>query len=185
MLAWCWWLLNPTVCIFFFLLSHTGDSVDEAEQECRYRWLRGGLEEGSEHHVSNSLIHSMEPSGGEEIFLGFTEHSLESESRSVVSDSLRSYGLYSPWNSPGKDTGVASHSLLQGIFPTQGLNSGLKPRSPALQADSLPAEPQGSLSIIFLSKLFLNTEASLSIHFQRTGLVEKDVARFLSPEIAK
>ena len=87
--------------------------------------MRGGLEEGSEHHVSNSLIHSMEPSGGEEIFLGFTEYSLESESRSVVSDSLRSYGLYSPWNSPGQNTGVGSLSLLQGIFPTQGSNPGL------------------------------------------------------------
>ena len=27
-----------------------------------------------------------------------------------------------PWNSPGKNTGVGSHSLLQGIFLTQGLN---------------------------------------------------------------
>ena len=26
------------------------------------------------------------------------------------------------WDSPGKNTGVGSHSLLQGIFPTQGLN---------------------------------------------------------------
>ena len=26
---------------------------------------------------------------------------------------------YSPWNSPGKNTGVGCHSLLQGIFPTQ------------------------------------------------------------------
>ena len=30
--------------------------------------------------------------------------------------------LFCPWNSPGKNTGVGSHSLLQGIFPTQGLN---------------------------------------------------------------
>ena len=30
-----------------------------------------------------------------------------------------------PWNSPGKNTGVGSHSLLQGIFMTQGLNLGL------------------------------------------------------------
>ena len=28
-------------------------------------------------------------------------------------------------NSPGKKTGVGSHALLQGIFPTQGLNLGL------------------------------------------------------------
>ena len=49
----------------------------------------------------------------------------ESESCSVVSDSLQSHGLYSKWNSPGQNTGVGSLSLLQGIFPTQGLNPGL------------------------------------------------------------
>ena len=48
-----------------------------------------------------------------------------SKSRSVVSDSLWSCGLYSPWNSPGQNTGVGSLSLLQGIFTTQGLNPGL------------------------------------------------------------
>jgi len=30
-----------------------------------------------------------------------------------------------PWNSPGKNTGVGSRSLLQGIFLTQGSNLGL------------------------------------------------------------
>ena len=35
------------------------------------------------------------------------------------------YGLHSPWNSPEQNTGVGSLSLLQGIFPTQGLNPGL------------------------------------------------------------
>ena len=30
-----------------------------------------------------------------------------------------------PWKSPGQNTGVGSLSLLQGIFPTQGSNSGL------------------------------------------------------------
>ena len=49
----------------------------------------------------------------------------ESESCSVVSDALQPHGLYSPWNSPGQNTGVGSLSLLQGIFPTQGLNPGL------------------------------------------------------------
>ena len=42
-----------------------------------------------------------------------------------MSDSLWPHGLYSPWSSPGQNTGVGSCSLLQGIFPTQGLNSGL------------------------------------------------------------
>ena len=48
-----------------------------------------------------------------------------SKSRSVVSNSLRSHGLYSPWNSPDQNTGVGSLSLLQGVFPTQGWNPGL------------------------------------------------------------
>ena len=47
-----------------------------------------------------------------------------------MSNSLRPQGLQPtkflcPWNSPGKNTGVGSHSLLQGIFLTQGLNLGL------------------------------------------------------------
>ena len=94
----------------------------------------------------------------------------ESESCSVVSDSLQPHGLYSPWNSPGQNTGVGS--LLQGIFPTQGSNPGVShcrwifyqlshQGSPrilewvaypvssvsswlALQADSLPLSYQGS-----------------------------------------
>ena len=52
-------------------------------------------------------------------------HESESESGSVVSDSLRLHELSSPWNSPGQNTGVASRSLLQGIFPTQGSNPGV------------------------------------------------------------
>ena len=49
----------------------------------------------------------------------------ESESGSVVSNSLPPHELYSPWNSPGQNTGVGSLSLLQRIFPTQGSNPGL------------------------------------------------------------
>ena len=49
----------------------------------------------------------------------------ESESCSVISNSLQPYGLYSPWNSPGQNTGVGSCSFLQEIFPTQGSNPGL------------------------------------------------------------
>ena len=39
--------------------------------------------------------------------------------------SLRLHGLYGPWNSPDQNTGVGSLSLLQGIFPNQGLNPSL------------------------------------------------------------
>ena len=46
-------------------------------------------------------------------------------SRSVMSDSLQPHDLYSPRNSPGQNTAVGCHSLLQGSFPTQGSNPGL------------------------------------------------------------
>ena len=42
-----------------------------------------------------------------------------------MSSSLPLYGLWpclSPWDSPGKNTGVGCHSLLQGIFSTQESN---------------------------------------------------------------
>ena len=42
-----------------------------------------------------------------------------------MSNSLQPHGQYSPWNSPGQNTGVGSLSLLQGIFLTQELNQGL------------------------------------------------------------
>ena len=49
----------------------------------------------------------------------------ESESCSVMSDSLWTHGLYRPWNFPGRNTGVGSLFLLQGIIPTQESNWGL------------------------------------------------------------
>ena len=66
------------------------------------------------------------------------------ESHSVVSDSLRPHGLYSLWNSPGQNTGVGSHSPLQGTFPTQGSN---------------PCLPHCKQIIYHLSHQGLNTES--------------------------
>ena len=71
---------------------------------------------------------------------------------SVTPNFLWPHGLYSPLNSPGQKTGVGSLFLLQGIFPTQGLDPGL----PHCRGVSLPAEPQrkprntgvGSLSLL-------------------------------------
>ena len=62
----------------------------------------------------------------------------ESESHSVVSNSLRLHGLHSPWDSPGQNTGVGSFFPSPGHLP----NPGIKPKSPVLQADSLSTEPQ-------------------------------------------
>ena len=49
---------------------------------------------------------------------------------SVMSNSLQPCGLQPvrlpcPWDCPGKNTGVGCHALLQGVFPTEGLNPGL------------------------------------------------------------
>ena len=60
----------------------------------------------------------------------FSSSTVGHEIRSVMSNSLQPHGLWParlicPWNSPGQNTGEDSHSLLQGIFPTQGSNPGL------------------------------------------------------------
>ena len=83
----------------------------------------------------------------------------ESESCSVVSDSLRPHGLYSPWNSPGQNTGVGTLSLLQGIFPTQGSNPGLSRCSQIIYQLSHKGSPQLSDlgDIRDVSQAFLST----------------------------
>ena len=69
-----------------------------------------------------------------------------------MSDSLQPNGLYSPWTSPGQNTGVDSRSLLQGIFPTQGLNPGLPHCRQILYQLSHKGSPRilgvGSLSLL-------------------------------------
>ena len=65
-------------------------------------------------------------------------------------------------DSPGKNTGVSCHALLQHIFPTQGWN----PRSPTLQGDSLPSGPPGKPkntgvgSLCLLQGIFLTQESN-------------------------
>ena len=53
------------------------------------------------------------------------------------------------WNSPGKNTGVGCHFLLQGIFLTQGSNPGL----PHCRHDFSPAEPLGKLGSVVVKVL--------------------------------
>ena len=58
------------------------------------------------------------------LFLLFQFSIVKVKVTQVVSDSLQPHRLYSPWNSPGQNTGMGSLSLLQGIFPVPGSNSG-------------------------------------------------------------
>jgi len=52
-----------------------------------------------------------------------------------------------PWNSPGQITGVGSRSLLQRIFPTQGLNPGLPDCRQILYQLSHQGSPRDSLKL--------------------------------------
>ena len=69
-------------------------------------------------------------------------------SHSVVSDSLRPHGLYSPWNSPGQNTGVGRLSLLQGIVPTQELDPGLLHWGQILYQLSYQGSPNGCKGVL-------------------------------------
>ena len=77
-------------------------------------------------NLSNSLSSSSH--------LGFSVYSIiSSENSDTLISNLKwkwkslshvwPHGLYSPWNSPGQNTGVSN--LLKVIFPTQGSNSGV------------------------------------------------------------
>ena len=107
----------------------------------------------------------------------------ESESRSVGSDSLQSHGLYSPWNSPGQNTGADSLSLLQGIFPTQGSNPGL----PCCRRTFLPAESQGKPknagvgSLFLLQQIFLTQESDQGLLHCRCILNQESLSYQGSP----
>ena len=66
-----------------------------------------------------------------------------------MSISLWPHGLYPtkllcPWNSPGKNVGMGCHFLLQGIFPTQGLNPGQWQPTPV----SLSGKSHGQSSLV-------------------------------------
>ena len=91
-----------------------------------------------------------------------------------MSNSLWSYGLwpfrlFCPRNSPGKNTGVCCHVLLQGILPTQRLN--LSPAAPALQANSLQLQ---NIQAVHISQYQKNKQPNQK--------VEKDLNRHFSKE---
>ena len=91
--------------------------------------------------------------------------SMESESRSVVSNSLWPHGLCSPWSSPGQNTEVGSLSLLQGIFPTQRLNPGLlRCRQILYQLSQGKPKNTGVGSLSLLQGIFLTQESNRRLH---------------------
>ena len=112
----CWKLSKPVIRRPFWhgflrggrLCLMAGLPPEQASQEKKAEVARP-VETQPEKSLSNTAVSS-------------------SVSDSVVSQSLQPHSLtriLCPWDSSGKNTGVGSHSLLQGIFPNQKLNFGL------------------------------------------------------------
>ena len=121
-----------------------GHIISEASWEAEHRCLRF-----MEMYLGNSFLwclqrinfKTMEKYSNVEVFLKshFTNKGIEYSTRDnfIISWkwkrlSLNGVRLFAapqtvahPWNSPGKNTGVDCHFLLQRIFPTQGSNLGL------------------------------------------------------------
>ena len=96
-------------------------------------------------------------------------------SRSVVSDSLPLQGLQPamllcPWNSLGKNTGVGYHSLLQGIFLTQGWILSLPYCRQILYQLSYQGSPQKAEHMCRLSRSVLS-DSSQPYGLQPTRLL--------------
>ena len=77
-------------------------------------------------------------------------------------NSLQPHGLQPirflcPWGFPGKNTGVGSHSLLQGIFPMQGSNPGscTPGRFFTVWASLKPVQSQSREAGVFLSTVWI------------------------------
>ena len=100
-----------------------------------------------------------------------------------MSDSLRPMdypsGSSDQVDSPGKNTGVGCHALLQGNLPNQGSN----PRSPPLQVDSSPSEPPGKPvsigvgSLSFLQRPFSTLELNQGLLHCRRILYQPSYQR--------
>ena len=85
-----------------------------------------------------------------------------------LSDSSRPHGLQPtrllrPWDSPGKNTGMGSHALLQGIFLMQGLNLQLLGFL-QWQVDSLPLVPAGILHMFLVDITQISARSSHMPH---------------------
>ena len=81
----------------------------------------------------------------------------QSESLSVVSDSLPPHGLYSPWDFPGQNTGVGSSSPSLLLLRSRGSSEpreGIEPRFPTLQGDSLPSGLPGKPKLLVSIPIF-------------------------------
>ena len=77
-----------------------------------------------------------------------------------------------PWNSPGQNTGVGSLSLLQGIFPTKGLNPGLLHWGEFCSSVQFLSVPQSCLT---LCDPMNRSTPGLPVHHQLTEFTQTHI----------
>ena len=83
-------------------------------------------------------------------------------SNSLPSHELQPTRLLCPWDSPGKNTGVGCHALLQGIFPGPGIEH-TSPVSLALAGGFFTTKPLGKPRIVqIILKVFCFTRMTYS-----------------------
>ena len=80
------------------------------------------------------------------------------------------YSMNSPWNSPGQNTEVGSLFLLQGIFPTQGLNPGLPHCRRMLYELSHKGSPRRH-EVVANTTTLMNPENPLSERYRRVHTI--------------
>jgi len=117
----CWNCLqkqNPQTYALYYLISST--KLPDAKSQLIRKDPDTGKDWGQEEKgtTEDEMV-------GWHHWLNGHENESESKSHAAVSASFWPHVVYSPWDSPGQNTGVGSLSLLQGIFPDQGSNPGL------------------------------------------------------------
>ena len=78
-----------------------------------------------------------------------------------------------PWDSPGKNTGVGCHGLLQGIFPTQGWNPHLLYLLHR-QTDSLPPELLGKPIKSHCHGVYSDIESAKETYYANDGYLRNN-----------
>ena len=80
------------------------------------------------------------------------------------------HGILCPWDSPGENTGVGCHFLLQRIFLTQESNPGLLHYKQILYQLSYEGSQQGLVLVLFFKRIlkyicYKNKTHHLSVHY--------------------
>ena len=124
-----WCQVFPEQCQrepFFLSLLPSGTEVQERELHSQFSLSQPALHNfpSEARLLSHEQLVLMTSDRGSRT--GIPVRSVVKITQSCLTLCYPPHGLYSPWNSLGENTGMGSLSLLQGIFPTQGLNPGLQ-----------------------------------------------------------